>query len=163
MSVPSQTLRGTSHRGQGRGTIPFETSSPSHIPRPRLGDQHQSTTGSEASMSTAGLSGMSTSRQKQNKRDEVYSTNIMYRCIWQSQAIRKKMEADLNKKKHGVHKARQTRKAPPGTVLSLKPSPALQIKPSTTVAEAAQLWVARKLSPFSLTKIAWQLSVKTAC
>ena len=75
MSVPNHTLRGTSHRGQGRGTIPFETSSPSHIPRPRLGDQHQSSTGSEAGMSTAALSGLTSSRQKQNKRDEVYCIN----------------------------------------------------------------------------------------
>jgi CBS domain-containing protein len=39
---------------------------------------------------------------------------------------------------------RPTRKAPPGTVLALKPSAALQIKPNTTVAEAAQLMAAKR-------------------
>ncbi|KAG9785239.1 CBS-domain-containing protein, partial [Aureobasidium melanogenum] len=72
---------------------------------------------------------MSASRQKQSKRDE---------------AIRRKMEADLSKKKHVPSRARHTRKAPPGTVLALKPSQALQIKPSTTVAEAAQLMAAKR-------------------
>ncbi|KAK8043954.1 ribosomal protein subunit S4 [Apiospora phragmitis] len=74
---------------------------------------------------------MSASRQKQSKRDE---------------AIRRKLENDLNKKKHttGGRGARMSRKAPPGTVLALKPSPALQIKPSTTVSEAAQLMAAKR-------------------
>jgi CBS domain-containing protein len=39
---------------------------------------------------------------------------------------------------------RPSKKAPPGTVLALKPSPALQIKPNTTVAEAAQLMAAKR-------------------
>jgi CBS domain-containing protein len=60
------------------------------------------------------------------------------------QAIRRKLETDLNKKKHQTARARHTKKAPPGTVLSLKPSPALQIKPDTTVAEAAQLMAAKR-------------------
>ena len=55
------------------------------------------------------------------------------------QAIRRKIETDLNKKKTPGGRVRLSKKAPPGTVLALKPSPALQIKPSTTVAEAAQL------------------------
>ena len=53
------------------------------------------------------------------------------------------MEADLSKKAKPT-KARHSRKAPPGTVLALKPSQALQIKPSTTVAEAAQLMAAKR-------------------
>lgn len=72
---------------------------------------------------------MSASRQKQSKRDE---------------AIRRKIETDLSKKKHTTSRARQTRKAPPGTVLALRPSQALQIKPNTTVAEAAQLMAAKR-------------------
>ncbi|KAJ8105216.1 hypothetical protein ONZ43_g7514 [Nemania bipapillata] len=60
------------------------------------------------------------------------------------QAIRRKLESDLSKKKHLANRARHSRKAPPGTVLALKPSPALQIKPSTTVAEAAQLMAAKR-------------------
>lgn len=54
------------------------------------------------------------------------------------------MEADLSKKTRTTGRARHTRKAPPGTVLALKPSQALQIKPSTTVAEAAQLMAAKR-------------------
>lgn len=68
-------------------------------------------------------------RQNQSKRDE---------------AIRRKMEADLNKKRHNPNKARGSRKAPPGTVLALKPSQALQIKPSMSIAEAAQLMAAKR-------------------
>ena len=54
------------------------------------------------------------------------------------------MEADLSKKKGAPSRARHTRKAPPGTVLALKPSEALQIKPNTSVAEAAQLMAAKR-------------------
>ncbi|KAL9624588.1 MAG: hypothetical protein Q9160_001253 [Pyrenula sp. 1 TL-2023] len=96
--------------------------SPSSIPRPKLG--HEMTAQSETATST-----LSANRQKQYKRDE---------------AIRKKMEADLNKKRHTATRARHTRKAPPGTVLALKPSQALQIKPNTTVSEAAQLMAAKR-------------------
>ncbi|KIW26389.1 uncharacterized protein PV07_09488 [Cladophialophora immunda] len=120
MSGVSGTYRGTPNR---RGQLPF-ADSPSAIPRPKL-ESASNTTPSEMS----GTSTMSASRQKQSKRDE---------------AIRRKMEADLSKKKHAPARARHTRKAPPGTVLALKPSQALQIKPSTTVAEAAQLMAAKR-------------------
>ncbi|KAL2186508.1 hypothetical protein L209DRAFT_731304 [Thermothelomyces heterothallicus CBS 203.75] len=123
MSVNPGTLRGTSGRGQGRGTIPFANSpaGQSGIPRPVLDGP--------AAASEAGGSTVSASRQKQSKRDE---------------AIRRKMENDLSKKKHLTTRARQSRKAPPGTVLALRPSQALQIKPQTTVAEAAQLMAAKR-------------------
>ncbi|KAI3325475.1 hypothetical protein HD806DRAFT_521065 [Xylariaceae sp. AK1471] len=122
-------MRGTPNRGQGRGTIPFGTSSPvaSNIPRPALESHSHSSYSQPAPSETA--SGVSASRQKQSKRDE---------------AIRRKLESDLSKKKHLANRARHSRKAPPGTVLALKPSPALQIKPSTTVAEAAQLMAAKR-------------------
>ncbi|KAG5939204.1 hypothetical protein E4U60_000990 [Claviceps pazoutovae] len=121
--MSGNTMRGTtSQRNQGRGPIPFatNTNSPasSNIPRPVLDPQP-----SESSSS------VSASRQKQTKRDE---------------AIRRKMESDLSKKKHLTSRARHSRKAPPGTVLALKPSPALQIKPNTTVSEAAQLMAAKR-------------------
>ncbi|KAF7559419.1 hypothetical protein G7046_g4744 [Stylonectria norvegica] len=114
------TFRGTPNRTQARGGIPFANSpgAASSIPRPVLETQP-----SEVS------SNVTASRQKQSKRDE---------------AIRKRMESDLSKKKHLASRARHSRKAPPGTVLALKPSPALQIKPSTTVAEAAQLMAAKR-------------------
>ncbi|KXX77106.1 Meiotically up-regulated gene 70 protein [Madurella mycetomatis] len=69
----------------------------------------------QGASSEAGISSVSASRQKQSKRDE-----------------------------HLTGRARQSRKAPPGTVLALKPSQALQIKPSTTVSEAAQLMAAKR-------------------
>ncbi|KAI0886957.1 uncharacterized protein GGS22DRAFT_178930 [Annulohypoxylon maeteangense] len=125
----SGTMRGTPSRGQNRGgRDPFGgAASPanSNIPRPVLdahGNSHQPSPSDAAS-------GISASRQKQSKRDE---------------AIRKKLESDLSKKKHLTGRARHSRKAPPGTVLALKPSPALQIKPLTTVAEAAQLMAAKR-------------------
>ncbi|KAK4122051.1 hypothetical protein N657DRAFT_576854 [Parathielavia appendiculata] len=123
MSVNPGTLRGTPNRGQSRGAIPFANTPTSGIPRPVL-EATPSTT-SEAGPSST----VSASRQKQSKRDE---------------AIRRKMENDLSKKKHLTSRARQSRKAPPGTVLALKPSQALQIKPQTSVAEAAQLMAAKR-------------------
>lgn len=122
MSNVGGTYRATPTRGQGRGQLPFENSPASSIPRPKLDSSttHQSETASST---------LSASRQKQSKRDE---------------AIRRKMEADLSKKKHVSSRARHTRKAPPGTVLALKPSQALQIKPNTTVSEAAQLMAAKR-------------------
>ncbi|KAF4437017.1 CBS and PB1 domain [Fusarium acutatum] len=119
--MSGNTYRGTPTRNQGRGAVPF-TNSPSggsSIPRPVL----------EPSPPTETGSAVSASRQKQSKRDE---------------AIRKKLENDLSKKKHLTSRARHSRKAPPGTVLALKPSQALQIKPGTTVSEAAQLMAAKR-------------------
>ncbi|KXH41805.1 hypothetical protein CNYM01_08686 [Colletotrichum nymphaeae SA-01] len=136
--MSGNTLRGTPNRGQARGGIPF-TQSPSvtgsappaavssGIPRPVL--ETQATQSEVGGGGGGGGSGVSASRQKQTKRDE---------------AIRKKMESDLSKKKHLTSRARHSRKAPPGTVLALKPSQALQIKPATTVAEAAQLMAAKR-------------------
>ncbi|KAJ9647203.1 hypothetical protein H2201_003369 [Coniosporium apollinis] len=120
MSAAGGTYRSTP---KGRGQVPFASNTPSGIPRPAL-DSYPSQSASEAGTST-----LSASRAKQSKRDE---------------AIRKKIETDLNKKKNPGGRVRPTRKAPPGTVLALKPSPALQIKPNTTVAEAAQLMAAKR-------------------
>ncbi|KAF2661619.1 CBS-domain-containing protein [Lophiostoma macrostomum CBS 122681] len=111
------TLRGTP---KNRGQVQY-ANSPSGIPRPAL-EQH-------ASQSDAGTSTLSASRAKMSKRDE---------------AIRRKIENEMNKKKNPTGRVRPTRKAPPGTVLALKPSPALQIKPNTSVAEAAQLMAAKR-------------------
>ncbi|KAI9800400.1 MAG: hypothetical protein M1826_005352 [Phylliscum demangeonii] len=117
------TIRGAPNRGNGRGQLPFGNTL-SSIPRP----SHEIIPGTPPA-SDMGGSTVSASRQKQVKRDE---------------AIRRKIETDLSKKKHGTNRARHTRKAPPGTVAALKPSQALQIKPSTTVAEAAQLMAAKR-------------------
>ncbi|CBF81345.1 hypothetical protein AN5716.2 [Aspergillus nidulans FGSC A4] len=131
------TFRGTtSHRTVGRGRLPdFEGgSSASHIPRPRpessstITSHNPHTPSSDIGSSTMSAAS-SRQRQNQSKRDE---------------AIRRKLEADLNKKRSNPARANRTRKAPPGTVLALKPSSALQIKPSTTIAEAAQLMAAKR-------------------
>ncbi|EGZ69470.1 hypothetical protein NEUTE2DRAFT_159933 [Neurospora tetrasperma FGSC 2509] len=127
---PGSTARGPSRAGgsiaqpQNRSATPYgQNHAGSAIPRPVLETNHAAT-GSEV-----GSASVSVSRQKQSKRDE---------------AIRRKMESDLSKKKHLTSRARHTRKAPPGTVLALKPSPALQIKAATTVSEAAQLMAAKR-------------------
>ncbi|KAG9532230.1 CBS-domain-containing protein [Aureobasidium sp. EXF-12298] len=115
------TYRGTP-KDKARGQNPFQAlESPSGIPRPKLE--------SVASTAASDMSTLSASRAKQSKRDE---------------AIRRKIETDLNKKRANPTRARQTRKAAPGSVLALRPSQALQIKPNTTVAEAAQLMAAKR-------------------
>ncbi|RPA82247.1 CBS and PB1 domain protein [Ascobolus immersus RN42] len=104
---------------QSRSGIPtFQNNTGSHIPTPA------------AAQSEVGSS-VTDSRKRQNKRDE---------------AIRRKIENDLNKKKQTVSgpRSRTTRKIAPGSVMALKPSAALQIKPNTTVAEAAQLMAAKR-------------------
>lgn len=126
-------MRSTPSRGQNRGAVPFTpnntapTPTSSGIPRPVLDVPHGSSHGTGSEVGGT----VSASRQKQSKRDE---------------AIRRKLENDLSKKKgpHPQGRANRSRKAPPGTVLALKPSAALQIKPSTTVAEAAQLMAAKR-------------------
>ncbi|KAB8249865.1 hypothetical protein BDV35DRAFT_377950 [Aspergillus flavus] len=127
------TYRGTttSHKTIGRGRLPDFDGSASHIPRPRP-ETASSTPNPHTPSSDIGSSTMSAAsrqRQNQSKRDE---------------AIRRKMEADLNKKKQAPTRAHRSRKAPPGTVLALKPSQALQIKPNMTIAEAAQLMAAKR-------------------
>ncbi|KAF3491280.1 CBS/PB1 domain-containing protein [Arthroderma uncinatum] len=120
MSTTGGTIRS---RTMGRGQLPFDPNS-SAIPR-----KVELPIPPNVSSDVGASSTLSSSRQKQSKRDE---------------AIRKKMEADLSKKKFNPSKARHTRKAPPGTVLALKPSQALQIKPNTTVSEAARLMAAKR-------------------
>jgi hypothetical protein len=70
MSGVSGTYRGTPNRGGGRGQLPFE--SPSGIPRPKL--EPTSAHSSEAATST-----LSSSRQKQSKRDEVNPISLLER------------------------------------------------------------------------------------
>lgn len=68
------------------------------------------------------------SRQRQTKRDE---------------AIRKKLESELSKKKTGSKRIRQTRKIA-GTVSALRPSQALTVKENMLVIEASQLMAAKR-------------------
>ncbi|KAJ1325893.1 importin-5 [Microdochium nivale] len=122
----SGTMRGApkNRGGAAHHNAPSSPAGGSGIPRPVLETQ-----ASLQPPPSEAASGVSASRQKQSKRDE---------------AIRRKLESDLSKKKGINNRARHSRKAPPGTVLALKPSPALQIKPSTTVSEAAQLMAAKR-------------------
>jgi CBS domain-containing protein len=72
------------------------------------------------------------SRKRQSKRDE---------------AIRRKVENDLSKKRFGQkssNSASRRRNHQPGTVLSLKPSEAVVCRPSYTAYEAAQLMSAKR-------------------
>lgn len=112
------TQRGTPKSNHRPNAASVFSDSQSGIPRPKL----------ESTVSDAHTS-LSASRAKQSKRDE---------------ALRTRLEKDLSKKRGAAGRARQTRKAPPGTVLSLKPNQALQIKPNTTVTEAAQLMAAKR-------------------
>ncbi|KAI8184830.1 hypothetical protein KHU50_012962 [Colletotrichum sp. SAR 10_65] len=155
--MSGNTLRGTPNRGQARGGIPFNNS-PSGSAAPHgshaAAAQHPASSGiprpvldTQPTQSEVSGAGVSASRQKQSKRDEeLERARLLNRMDtdYYVKAIRKKMESDLSKKKHLTSRARHSRKAPPGTVLALKPSPALQIKPATTVAEAAQLMAAKR-------------------
>ncbi|KAN0071024.1 hypothetical protein V8E54_011189 [Elaphomyces granulatus] len=91
------------------------------LPYPRSKDESATTS---HGMSDVGSNATTASRQRQNqsKRDE---------------AIRRKMEADLNKKRHNLQRPRHNAKL-------LSELQALQIKPNTTVAEAAQLMAAKR-------------------
>ncbi|KAJ2928747.1 hypothetical protein H1R20_g8210, partial [Candolleomyces eurysporus] len=89
-------------------------------------------------MSTvSGYSQFSETRKKQSKRDE---------------AIRKKIESELARKRTiSTHQpapsrnsTRRKNPAPKGTVAALKPSPALTVPESITVAEASQLCAAKR-------------------
>lgn len=78
---------------------------------------------------TSDSSNQSDSRKRQSKRDD---------------AIRKRIENDLSKKKRqGVATSRR-KKAEPGTVLSLKPSDPIICKTSFTAYEVSQLMSARR-------------------
>jgi len=69
-----------------------------------------------------------TARQRQSKKDE---------------AIRKKIEQELSKKRNTTSRARQTKKIA-GTVSALRPSQALTVKENILVIEAAQLMAAKR-------------------
>lgn len=69
------------------------------------------------------------SRRRQSKRDD---------------AIRRKIENDLSKRKKDPSRITRQRKSAPGTVLALKPSEPIICKVSTTVNEVSQLMAARR-------------------
>lgn len=69
------------------------------------------------------------SRRRQHKRDE---------------QIRKKLGTEISKRRNQVGRQKQMRRPPPGSVLSLKPSPPLTMKLNTTIHEAAQFMSAKR-------------------
>ena len=69
------------------------------------------------------------SRQRQSKRDD---------------AIRKRIENDLRKKKASTSLSTRRSRGAPGTVLWLKPGEPIICKPTATVYEVAQLMTARR-------------------
>ncbi|CAG90442.2 DEHA2G09790p [Debaryomyces hansenii CBS767] len=72
---------------------------------------------------------VSDSRRRQSKRDD---------------AIRRKIENDLSKKKKSGTRTTKHKKGVPGTVLSLKPSEPIICKTSSTVYEVSQLMSAKR-------------------
>ncbi|ODV78262.1 CBS-domain-containing protein [Suhomyces tanzawaensis NRRL Y-17324] len=72
---------------------------------------------------------LSESRRRQTKRDD---------------AIRRRIENDLSKKKRGGTRTTRSKKATPGTVLSLRPSDPIICKTSATVYEVSQLMSAKR-------------------
>lgn len=79
----SGTMRGTPNRGQSRGAIPFQTNSPggSNIPRPVLETHASHAAAAHSQLAPSEVaSGVSASRQKQSKRDEVRLTIPSAHC-----------------------------------------------------------------------------------
>ncbi|KAF9996299.1 hypothetical protein BGZ65_008110 [Modicella reniformis] len=80
-------------------------------------------------MSDVSSSFSESARQRQTKKDE---------------AIRRKIEQDLSKKRHSSRKAKQTQKVTAGTVSALRVSQALTVSESITVTEASQNMAAKR-------------------
>lgn len=78
---------------------------------------------------TSDTSSSKESRRRQSKRDD---------------AIIRKIEYDLSKKRKNNTKSFKNRKGAPGTVMTLKPADAVTCKPSTTVFEASQLMTVKR-------------------
>lgn len=73
------------------------------------------------------------------------ATDGRRRQAYRDEAIRRKINTTLQKRGAGdLGKTRQTRRPPPGSVLSLRPSAPLTMKLSTTVYEAAQFMAAKR-------------------
>lgn len=88
------------------------------------------------------------SRQRQSKKDEVNFMPMVLlldisNCLGIPQAIRKKIEQELSKKRGGSTRIRQTKKIA-GTVSALRPTQALTVRETLLVMEAAQLMAAKR-------------------
>lgn len=86
-----------------------------------------------------GLAGRASSPSLDN------ATDGRRRQAYRDEAIRRKINSTLSKRgATDLGHARQARRPPPGSVLSLRPSPPLTMKLSTTVYEAAQFMAAKR-------------------
>ncbi|KAF9583163.1 hypothetical protein BGW38_010121 [Lunasporangiospora selenospora] len=73
-----------------------------------------------------------------------FSESARHRQAKKDEAIRRKIEQDLSKKRHSSRKAKQTQKVMAGTVSALRVSQALTVSESLTVTEASQNMAAKR-------------------
>ncbi|KAF9164585.1 hypothetical protein DFQ27_002235 [Actinomortierella ambigua] len=73
-----------------------------------------------------------------------FSESARHRQSKKDEAIRRKIEQELSKKRHSSRKAKQTQKVMPGTVSALRVSQALTVQESLTVTEASQNMAAKR-------------------
>lgn len=74
-----------------------------------------------------------------------FTTDGRRRQAYRDEAIRRKINTTLNKRGNvDANRSKLNRRPPPGSVLSLRPSPPLTMKLATTVFEAAQFMAAKR-------------------
>ncbi|KAF9947849.1 hypothetical protein BGZ72_010218 [Mortierella alpina] len=73
-----------------------------------------------------------------------FSESARHRQSKKDEAIRRKIEQELSKKRHSSRKAKQTQKMMAGTVSALRVSQALTVSESLTVTEASQNMAAKR-------------------
>ncbi|KAF9355458.1 hypothetical protein BGX26_006503 [Mortierella sp. AD094] len=73
-----------------------------------------------------------------------FSESARHRQSKKDEAIRRKIEQELSKKRHSSRKAKQTQKVMAGTVSALRVSQALTVSESITVTEASQNMAAKR-------------------
>lgn len=122
-----------------RGDYSSAASSPVNGTSANFESTSSSTTGG------SGLAGGTSSPNPSSTSQQDNATDGRRRQAYRDEAIRRKINTSLAKRVNAdVTRARQTRRPPPGSVLSLRPSPPLTMKLSTTVYEAAQFMAAKR-------------------
>ncbi|KAF9931550.1 hypothetical protein FBU30_009935 [Linnemannia zychae] len=91
-------------------------------------------------------SGLVNSRPNDQMSDvsSSFSESARHRQSKKDEAIRRKIEQELSKKRHSSRKAKQTQKMMAGTVSALRVSQALTVSESLTVTEASQNMAAKR-------------------
>ncbi|KAG9061366.1 hypothetical protein KI688_007344 [Linnemannia hyalina] len=92
------------------------------------------------------FSGLVNSRPNDQMSDvsSSFSESARHRQSKKDEAIRRKIEQELSKKRHSSRKAKQTQKMMAGTVSALRVSQALTVSESLTVTEASQNMAAKR-------------------